>query len=145
MAKAPNDEEEFDIAQQFAETHLGPRAPASPETLYDLESTMLLLLYPIDKPLPETLKPILEPQLREQVAERVNQALLERMGEPTHSKLADLVRLRVWAESKAREQKVDLPEHLDIGLDPPSSSQNGHNGVHEAGAHANGSAEPMVT
>ena len=145
MAKAPNDDEEFLVAQKFAETHLGPRAPASPETLNDLECTMLLLLFPAEKPIPEKLKYILEPKLREEVAERVNQALLERMGESTHPRLADMVRLRVWSENKARESKIDLPEHIDIGLDQASAAQNGHNGVHETGPHSNGDSEPMIT
>jgi len=145
MAKAPNDDQEFMIAQQFAETHLGPRAPSTPETLNDLECTMLLLLFPADKPVPDKLKHILDPLLREKVAERVNEALLQRSGEPSHSRLADMVRLRLWSENKARESKIDLPDHIDIGLDPHSTAQNGHNGMHEEAAHANGESEPMVT
>lgn len=139
----PNDDDEFLVAQAFAEEHLGPRAPASPETLDDLENTMMLLMYTEEK-LPARLKHLLLPELREEVAERVNEALLERMGESTHSKLADIVRLRVWAEDKARESKVDLPEHLDIGLDQHPSAQNGHNGAPDT-SHANGDAEPMVS
>ena len=145
MAKAPNDEEEFLVAQKFAETHLGPRAPASPETLNDLESTMLLLIFPGDKPVPTKLAYILEPKLRKDVAKRVNEALLETLGEPTHARLLDLVRLRAWSEEKAREGKLDLPEHIDIGLDVPSTVQNGHNGVHEEAPHANGDSDLMVT
>ena len=145
MAKAPNDEKEFLVAQKFAEIHLGPRAPASPETLNDLECTMLLLLFPASQPIPNKLQYILEPELREQVAERVNKAILDSMGEPTHSKLADMVRLRVWAENKARESKIDLPEHIDIGLDRSAAAQNGYKGIHETAASANGDLEPMVS
>ncbi|KAL8832302.1 MAG: hypothetical protein Q9191_000356 [Dirinaria sp. TL-2023a] len=145
LAKAPNDEQEFLAAQQFAEIHLGPRAPASPETLADLESTMLLLLFPSDKPIPEKAAKVLDPQLRVDIATRVNEAILESTGERTKARLFDLVRLRAWSEEKAREMKKDLPEHLDIGLDPPSPVHNGHNGVHESSATANGDAEPMVT
>lgn len=145
MAKAPNDDEEFIIAQQFAEQHLGPRAPATAETLNDLECTMLLLLFPADKPIPDKLKYILMPELREEVADRVNEALLQRSGEASHSRLAEMVRLRVWSENKVRESKIDLPEHIDIGLDQHSAAQNGHNGVHEEARHANGDSEPMIT
>ena len=125
--------------------HLGPRAPASPETLADLESTMLLLIFPSDKPIPEKVARVLDPQLRVDVATRVNEAILESTGERTKARLFDLVRLRAWSEEKAREMKKDLPEHLDIGLDPSSPVQNSHNGFHEESAHANGDAEPMVT
>lgn len=106
---------------------------------------MLLLLFPSDKPIPEKAAKVLDPQLRIDVATRVNEALLEGTGERSNAKLLDLLRARVWSERKAREMKKDLPEHIEIGLDPPSPAQNGHNGVHEESAHANGDAEPMIT
>ena len=106
---------------------------------------MLLLLFPGDKPIPEKVAKVLDPQLRVDVATRVNEAILESTGERTKAKLFDLIRLRAWSEEKARELKKDLPEHLDIGLDPPCPEQNGHNGVHDDSSHANGDVEPMIT
>ena len=104
-------------ALTFATTHLAPRAPTSPEFLQDLEQTMALLIFPPDNLAPQ-LATILDPKLRSDVAKRVNEAILASLGERTRSKLLDLVKTRAWAEKKAREAKKDIPEKIDLGLDP---------------------------
>lgn len=104
-------------ALTFATTHLAPRAPTSQQFLHDLECTMALLIFPSDN-LDPPLAALLDPQLRKDVAQRVNEAILFAQGERTRSKLLELVRTRFFVEKKARESKKDLPDRIDLGLDP---------------------------
>lgn len=128
-------------ALTFATTHLAPRAPTNPEFLEDLECTMALLIFPPDNLAP-SLAALLDPSLRKDVAKRVNEALLQSQGERTKAKLYDLVRLRAWSEQKAREAKKDLPERIELGLDP---TQDDRETSHDSGVQNNGEAEAMVT
>ena len=128
-------------ALTFATTHLAPRAPTNPEFLEDLERTMALLIFPPDNLAPP-LAALLDPSLRKDVAKRVNEAILSSQGERTKAKLFDLVRLRLWAEQKARDAKKDLPEHIELGLDP---DQHGREKREDSVMHGNGEGEPMVT
>lgn len=127
-------------ALTFATTHLAPRAPTNPEFLEDLERTMALLIFQPDNLAPP-LAALLDPNLRKDVAKRVNEALLRSQTERTKAKLYDLVKLRAWAEQKAREAKKDLPERIDLGLDP---SRNGDDKSQDSGVHSNGEGEAMV-
>lgn len=74
---------------------------------------MALLIYP-----PGSLTPplagLLDPQMRQSLATRVNEAILHGQGVRSQARLKSLVRLRMWAERKAREQGKDLPDRLDI-------------------------------
>lgn len=102
---------------------------------------MALLIFPPDNLAP-SLAAILDPSLRKDVAKRVNEALLQSQGERTKAKLYDLVRLRAWSEQKAREAKKDLPERIELGLDPPQDDrETGHDGE----IQNNGEPEAMVT
>ncbi|KAF2188122.1 hypothetical protein K469DRAFT_703579 [Zopfia rhizophila CBS 207.26] len=102
-------------ALTFASSQLAPRAPTNPEFLKDLELTMALLIFP-----PENLSPqlaeLLKPSLRQEVANRVNEAILASLGARREARLRNLVRLRSWAENKAREAGKDLPAVLPLGL-----------------------------
>ncbi|KAH0558974.1 hypothetical protein GP486_004407 [Trichoglossum hirsutum] len=125
-------------ALNFATTQLAPRAPTNPEFLEDLERTMALLIFPPDNLVPP-LASLLDPSLRQIVANKVNEAILVSQGARKEPKMRDLVRLRAWAEQKAREAKKDLPLALELGLDlddHPTSS-----GV----TQGNGDAESMMT
>lgn len=128
-------------ALTFATTHLAPRAPTNPEFLEDLERTMALLIFPPDNLAPP-LAALLDPNLRKDVAKRVNEAILSSQGERPNPKFVDLVRLRHWAEQKAREAKKDLPEHIELGLDP---DQTGNEKREDSVMQGNGEAEPMIT
>lgn len=118
-------------ALNFATTQLAPRAPTNPEFLEDLERTMALLIFPPDNLEPQ-LAALLHPDLRKSVADRVNKAILISQGQKRDAAIRNLVRLRAWAEDSAREQKKDLPAHLELGLDAESSmersnqQENGH-------------------
>lgn len=97
---------------------------------------MALLLFP-----PETLEPqlaaLLNPELRRDAADSVNRAILERQSTRREAAIRQLVKMRAWAESAARERGVSLPERLDVGLTADDTDrrhgnpENGH--------------EPMVT
>ena len=98
---------------------------------------MALLIFPPDNLAPP-LAALLEPKLRKDVAKRVNEAILSSQGERTKSKLLELVRMRAWAEKKAREAKKDLPERIDLGLDP---ERNGSDMREDSVMQGNGEAE----
>jgi len=127
-------------ALTFATTHLAPRAPTSPEFLQDLEQTMALLIFPPDNLAPP-LAALLDTKLRKDVAKRVNEAILQSNGERTRSKLLELVRTRAWAEQKARDAKKDIPDRIDIGLDPEND---GRDLEGDSVMHGNGEAGSTV-
>lgn len=102
---------------------------------------MALLIFPPDNLAPP-LAALLDPRLRKDVAKRVNEAILSSQGERPNPKVVDLVKLRQWAEQKAREAKKDLPEHIELGLDP---GQNGNEKGEDSVMQGNGEAEPMIT
>lgn len=108
----------FAPALEFATKQLAPRAPSSPVFLKDLEQTMALLIYPADK-IQSPLKELLDPALRHSVAARVNEAILVSQGRRREAHIRHLVRLRAWAEQKARDAKSNLPPKIDTGLNVP--------------------------
>lgn len=124
-------------ALTFASSQLAPRAPTNPTFLQQLETTMALLIFP-----PENLSPnlaqLLEPDLRQEVANAVNEAILASTGARREAQLRNLVRLRSWAESKARSAGKDIPAKLPLGLDP----ENEHDDDAMNGA---GDADAMVS
>lgn len=105
-------------ALNFAQTHLAPRAPTSPQFLEDLENTMALIVFPHDKLGPE-LEPLLHPNLRREVADSVNLTLLNR---PPSMKM--LIRAKAWAEKNAKaSSKGDVGQMgVDLSLDLTGSS-----------------------
>lgn len=76
----------------------------------------LLIWLPSEDALPPQFAELLKPSFRRDVASRVNEAILESMNAPRDSRLRDLVRLRVWAEDKARSLNKDLPPKIPFGL-----------------------------
>ena len=77
---------------------------------------MALLIFPPEKLTP-SLATLFDPKLRENVANRVNEAILASQCFAREAKIKNLVRLRAWAEDKAREAKKDLPPLIPLGLD----------------------------
>jgi hypothetical protein len=117
-------------ALEFATSQLAPRAPTNPQFLEDLERTLALLIFPTENLTP-SLAPLLHPDLRREIATSVNEAILQNQGARKEARLRNLVKLRAWAEQKAREAKKDIPEKLDLGLcdnnakDTTNASRNG--------------------
>jgi hypothetical protein len=119
-------------ALTFASSQLAPRAATNPDFLKDLELTMSLLIFlPATGTLQKELTDLLEPSLRRNVASKVNEAILTSMGARGEARMRSLVRLRQWAESKARAAGKDIPPVLWLGLqdaDERPVESNGSNG-----------------
>ena len=79
---------------------------------------MALLIFAPDNRTPELVE-LLDPQLRQDIATAVNETLLESFGYEPKPKLKSLIKLRAWAERRAREQKVPLPKKLDLWSGEP--------------------------
>ena len=112
-------------ALNFATTHLAPRAPSNPKFLSDLELTMSLLIFPPEKLAPE-LAALLDPSLRKEVAKNVNDALLRGEGDKSRCRLLELVKTRVWAEKKCRDEEKGIPSKIEIGLGFGASGNHGN-------------------
>lgn len=137
-------------ALEFATSQLAPRAPTNPQFLEDLERTLALLIFPTENLAP-SLATLLHPDLRKDIATKVNEAILQTQGLRKEARLRNLVKLRAWAEQKAREAKRDIPDHLDLGLQGDKSgtdqsqsrtSQNGN--TDDALMTNNGDIDPMI-
>lgn len=133
-------------ALEFATSQLAPRAPTNPQFLEDLERTLSLLIFPSENLAP-SLAPLLHPDLRKEIATRVNEAILQSQGVRKEARLRNLVKLRAWAEQKAREAKKNVPEKLDIGLDGNGNnviaSENG--AASDTVMTSNGDVDPMIS
>lgn len=103
-------------ALNFAADQLAPRAPTNPRFMEDMEKTMALLVFPPDK-LDSSLANLLDFSLRKTVAENVNMAILVSQKSRMEASIRSLIRLRAWAEEKAREQKIELPSNMKLELE----------------------------
>jgi glucose-induced degradation protein 8 len=135
-------------ALEFATSQLAPRAPTNPQFLEDLERTLALLIFPSES-LGPSLTSLLHPDLRKDIATRVNEAILHSQGARKEARLRNLVKLRAWAEQKAREAKRDIPEKLDLGLTSENGqddNQTSRNGRSDGSLMTNnGDGDPMVS
>jgi hypothetical protein len=93
----------------------------------------LLIFLPSENPLQPQFAELLQPSLRRDVASRVNEAILTTMGARGEARLRSLVRLRVWAEDKARAAGKDLPPMLSFGLEDFEESLDVSNGNGDVG------------
>jgi hypothetical protein len=133
-------------ALDFATSQLAPRAPTNPQFLADLERTLALLIFPSDK-LDPALASLLDPALRKEIAIRVNEAILQSQGARKEARLRNLVKLRAFAEQKARDAKKDIPETLDIGLVGDSQNSNSNDlatNVNDT-LMSNSDTDPMIS
>lgn len=134
-------------ALEFATSQLAPRAPTNPQFLEDLERTLALLIFPTENLAP-SLATLLQPNLRKDIATRVNEAILKNQGARKEARLRNLVKLRAWAEQKARETKPGgLPDLLNIGLYPEKqqqSTEHSNGNSDDAIMTNNGDIDPMI-
>lgn len=93
---------------------------------------MCLIAFAPDKLTPE-LNALLEPQLKQNVAEMVNQAILDSYGRNKEPRIKALIKLRAWAETKARESRKELPPTLGIGIDEAQNGASQDTAMHENG------------
>ena len=131
-------------ALEFATSELAPRAPTNPQFLDDLEKTLALLIFPAEN-IDPSLAPLLSPDLRKEIATRVNEAILLSQGARKEARLRNLVRLRAWAERKARDAKKDIPEKLDLGLVGEGGINNRGNGGRNASRNGNSNDTEMTS
>lgn len=82
----------------------------------------LLIFLPATGTLQKELAELLEPSLRRNVASKVNEAILVSMGARGEARMRSLVRLRQWAEIKARSAGKDIPPVLSLGLEADERS-----------------------
>lgn len=127
-------------ALEFATSQLAPRAPTNPQFLEDLERTLALLIFPSDN-LSPSLATLLDPSLRKDIAQRVNEAILQSQGARKEARLRNLVKLRAFAEHKARDAKKDIPDKLDIGLLGDKNDNNQSSNITNEAATNNGSTQ----
>ncbi|CAK7198145.1 hypothetical protein SEUCBS139899_000803 [Sporothrix eucalyptigena] len=122
---------DFSVVVKFAQDQLAPRAATKKEFLADLEETMVMLFFTPDKmPVPQ--RQLLSADLREEVADKVNKAILYHHSRRREAAIRDIVKMRAWAESIARDNKKELPEFLDLGLHPAPNSRRVQDHEHEA-------------
>lgn len=96
-----------------------------------------------------SLATLLQPNLRKEIATKVNEAILKNQGARKEARLRNLVKLRAWAEQKARDAKPNrIPERINIGLypdDAQKSSEDSTNGnSDDAIMTNNGDIDPMI-
>lgn len=121
-------------ALTFATEQLGPRASTTPKFLVDLEMTMALLLFPAES-LDPPLAALLDPALRREAADSVNKAILARQSTRRDAAIRQLVKMRAWAESRARDKGANLPDRLDIGLKNEELDSHGRHQLHSENGH----------
>jgi hypothetical protein len=126
-------------ALEFARNELGPRAPTNPVFLEDLEKTMALLLFSPDE-LDPHLAALLDPALRREAAATVNQAILDKVLRRREAAIHHLIKMRAWAETRAREKGVSLPDRLGLGLQRDQGDRHSSHGSSSGNGH-----EPMIT
>ena len=102
-------------ALEFATTQLSPKAFSNANFLERLEKTMALLVYPRES-LDEDLAELIHPKMRRELAQEVNSAILAYQCDRRDSAIRHLVRMRSWAETSARDQKLAVPETFDMSL-----------------------------
>jgi glucose-induced degradation protein 8 len=131
-------------ALHFSRDHLAPRASINPKFKHELEEAMSLIVYTHDKLEPPLLA-LLDPQLKQDVADSVNKAILKSLGRNSEAKIKALIRLRTWAEQKARDAGKDIvPPTLNIGLDQDKSAGSDET-MHENGQSSGLDADAMVS
>jgi len=111
-----DNEEDIKRAIKFANRNLATRTMNNPEFLFELEKVMALVVFG-NRPLPEEVGLLLQPDSRRRIAVEVNHALLKDQHTPQVPRIADVLKVRQWAELKARERKLDIPTVLKLGIE----------------------------
>lgn len=94
---------------------------------------MCLLMIPHDQLEPQ-LAALLDSQERQKAAELVNTAMVQQRSMRTIASIRKLAKTRAWAEARAKQLGVGVPNKMDIGLhgEEPNSfgsglGENGNN------------------
>lgn len=96
-------------ALEYAQTHLAERGEENPEILSELERTLALLAF--EEPEKSPFGDLLHLCQRQKVASELNAAILETDATP---KLANLLKLLLWAQEELDKKKIKYPKMTDI-------------------------------
>lgn len=102
-------EKDVEAVLEYAQNHLAERGEENPEILSELERTLALLAFedPENSPFGE----LLHPSQRQKVASELNAAILDVDSTP---KLANLLKLLLWAQEELDKKKVKYPKLVDL-------------------------------
>ena len=105
-------EKDIEAAVEFAQNQLAEQGNESKLFLEELERTMALLAFdnPEDSPFGE----LLQPSQRQKVASELNAAILDAEHKQTSPKLANIVKLLLWAQNELDTKKAKYPKMTDI-------------------------------
>jgi len=106
-------ERNLEESLKFAQDHLAERGEENQEILIELERTLALLAF--DEPEKSPFGDLLHPSHRQKVASEVNAAILKlESHDGTTSKLANLLKLVLWAQDELDKKKVKYPKMTDL-------------------------------
>jgi len=100
---------QLEQALDFAQSRLAERVEEKPNVLPELEKTLALLAF--EDPGASPFGELLHPSHRQKVASEVNCAILASDSTP---RLANLVKLLLWAQEELDKRKVPFPHMTDI-------------------------------
>lgn len=106
-------DKKIDEAIAYAQRELAPRAEASEELMYELECTMVLLVYEDLNTCPEA--ELLSQAQRQQTASQLNSAVLTVQAQETEAALPMLLRRLHWAQDEL-SHRVTFPRIDDYNL-----------------------------
>jgi len=100
-------------ALKFAQEQLAERGEENQEVLGELERTLALLAF--EEPEKSPFGDLLHPSHRQKVASELNAAILKMENQDsTTPKLANLLKLLLWAQDELDKKKVKYPKMTDL-------------------------------
>ena len=105
-------ERKVEKALEFSQNVMAELSIENSEFLEELEKTMALLAY--ENPEISPFGDLLNFSQRHKVASELNAAILEADHQQTNSRLENLLKMLLWAQSELDERKIKYPKMTDI-------------------------------
>ncbi|XP_001624093.2 glucose-induced degradation protein 8 homolog [Nematostella vectensis] len=105
-------EKDIEAAVEFAQGQFSEQGQESGRYLEELEQTMALLAF--DNPEESPFGDLLHTSQRQKVASELNAAILEAEHKKTQPKLANVLKLLLWAQDELEGKKVKFPKMTEI-------------------------------
>ncbi|EDO26324.1 predicted protein, partial [Nematostella vectensis] len=105
-------EKDIEAAVEFAQGQFSEQGQESGRYLEELEQTMALLAF--DNPEESPFGDLLHTSQRQKVASELNAAILEAEHKKTQPKLANVLKLLLWAQDELEGKKVKFPKMAEI-------------------------------
>lgn len=100
-------------ALSFAQTRMSEAGENNPDILHELERTLALLAF--ERPEQSPFNDLLEQSHRQKVASELNAAILKQENqEHTSPKIANLLKLILWAQAELDKKNISYPKMTDI-------------------------------